>query len=75
VCALNLVTGSVQDCSREYRHAIISTAAMTLLPNHVCFTAQVLGLLFLWLVSFMLSLYEMTNELVMTGLSRFALAI
>jgi hypothetical protein len=77
VCALNLRLASVQDLLVSIVTAIISTVAMTVLPNHVCFTAQVLGTLFWFLygVSFMLSLYEMTNELVMTGLSRFALAI
>jgi hypothetical protein len=77
VCALNFRLARVQDLLVSIVTAIISTLAMTLLPSHVCFTAQVLGTLFWFLygVSFMLSLYEMTNELVMTGLSRFALAI
>lgn len=77
ICALNSRLARVQDLLVSIVTAMISTFAMTLLPNHVCFTAEVLGTLFWFLygVSFMLSLYEMTNELVMTGLSRFALAI
>jgi hypothetical protein len=40
--------------------------------NHkVCFKAQVLG----YGVSFMISLYEMTSNLLITGVTRFALAI
>jgi uncharacterized membrane protein YjjP (DUF1212 family) len=48
--------------------------AVTLLPDKVCFKAQVLGTLFWFLygVAFMISLYEMTSSLLITGLSRFA---
>jgi hypothetical protein len=77
MCALNSRLARIQDLLVSIATAIISTLAMTLFPQHVCFTAEVLGTLFWFLygVSFMLSLYEMTNELLMTGLSRFALAI
>lgn len=57
--------------------AMISTAALVIFPTSTCFSAQILGTLFWFLygISFMLSIYEMTQSLVMTGLTRFAVAI
>lgn len=54
-----------------------SVLSLTLLPSSTCFSAQILGTLFWFLygISFMLSLYEMTQNLILTGLTRFAVAI
>jgi hypothetical protein len=77
LCAVKPQLAGVQDLLVSISTAMISTMALTLLPDKVCFTGQVLGTLFWFLygVSFMISLYEMTSNLLITGLSRFALAI
>jgi hypothetical protein len=77
LCAVKPQLARVQDLLVSISTAMISTMALTLLPDKVCFTGQVLGTLFWFLygVSFMISLYEMTSNLLITGLSRFALAI
>ena len=48
-----------------------------LFPGAVCFRAQILGSLFCFLygISFIMSLYEITQNLVITGLTRFCLAV
>ena len=53
-----------------------STYWTVLFPESSCFRAQVLGSLFCFLhgISFVLSLYEITQNLVITGLTRFCLA-
>jgi hypothetical protein len=77
LCAAKPQLAAVQDLLVSISTAMISTMALTLLPDKVCFTAQVLGTLFWFLygVSFMISLYEMTSDLLITGLTRFARAI
>jgi uncharacterized membrane protein YjjB (DUF3815 family) len=77
ICCRKPELAGIQDLLVSISTAMISTMAMTLFPNAVCFPAQVLGTLFWFLygISFMLSLYEMTQGLTMTGLTRFALAI
>ena len=77
ICCLIPQLAGVQDLLVSISTAMISTMAMTVLPNAVCFPAQVLGTLFWFLygISFMLSLYEMTQGMTLTGLTRFALAI
>ena len=54
-----------------------STLSVVFFPGSVCFRAQVLGTLFGFHngIAFVLSLYEITQDLVMTGLTRFCLAI
>jgi hypothetical protein len=76
-CALNPQLAGVQDLLVSIVTAMISTAAVTLFPDSVCFPAQVLGSLFWFLygISFVMSLYEMTEGLTTTGLVRFALAV
>lgn len=56
--------------------AMISTAAVTSYPDSACFSAQVLGTLywFLYGTAFVLSLYEITNNQLMTGVTRFVQA-
>ena len=77
ICCLKPQLAGVQDLLVSISTAMISTMAITVVPNAVCFPAQALGTLFWFLygVAFMLSLYEMTQGLTMTGLTRFALAI
>jgi hypothetical protein len=77
LCAVKPQLAAVQDLLVSISTAMISTMALTVLPDKVCFTAQVLGTLFWFLygVSFMISLYEMTSDLLITGLTRFARAI
>jgi hypothetical protein len=77
LCAVKPQLAAVQDLLVSISTAMISTMALTVLPDKVCFTAQVLGTLFWFLygISFMISLYEMTGELLVTGLTRFARAI
>jgi len=57
--------------------AFIAVGATTLFPDRECFTALVLGTLlwFLYGLAFMVSLYEVTQHLLLTGLTRFALAV
>mmetsp|Transcript_37687 Transcript_37687/g.82574 ORF Transcript_37687/g.82574 Transcript_37687/m.82574 type:complete len:532 (+) Transcript_37687:96-1691(+) len=56
--------------------AMIATAAVTNYPDSACFSAQVLGTLywFLYGTAFVLSLYEITNNQLMTGVCRFVQA-
>ncbi|KAL7556650.1 hypothetical protein ACA910_017589 [Epithemia clementina (nom. ined.)] len=56
--------------------AMLATYASILFPEGSCFRAQVLGSLFCFLygVSFVLSLYEITQNLIITGITRFCLA-
>lgn len=57
--------------------AMISTAAVTSYPDSTCFSAQVLGTLywFLYGTAYVLSLYEITNNQLMTGVARFVQAL
>lgn len=67
----------VQDILVSISTAMIATAALVIFPTSTCFSAQILGTLFWFLygISFMLSIYEMTQSLVLTGLTRFAVAV
>jgi hypothetical protein len=77
LCALKPQLAGVQDLLVSILTAMISMAAVTAFPDSVCFPAQILGTLFWFLygISFVISLYEMTQGLTMTGLVRFALAV
>jgi uncharacterized membrane protein YjjP (DUF1212 family) len=67
----------VQDTLVSISTAMIATASLVIFPTSTCFSAQILGTLFWFLygISFMLSIYEMTQSLVLTGLTRFAVAV
>jgi uncharacterized membrane protein YjjP (DUF1212 family) len=77
VCTFKPQLARVQDLLISIATAMISIMAVTLLPDKVCFKAQVLGTLFWFLygVSFTISLYEMTSNLLITGVTRFIQAI
>mmetsp|Transcript_6118 Transcript_6118/g.17118 ORF Transcript_6118/g.17118 Transcript_6118/m.17118 type:complete len:548 (-) Transcript_6118:315-1958(-) len=53
--------------------AMISTAAVTTFPDSACFSSQVLGTLywFLYGTAFVISLYEISNNQLITGTTRF----
>lgn len=57
--------------------AMISVMSFTFYPESTCFSAQVMGTLywFFYGTAFVLSLYEITNNQLMTGLSRFVQAL
>ena len=77
ICMLHPQLAGVQDVLVSISTGMISSTSMVLFPDSVCTSAQILGTLFWFLygISFTLSLYEMTQGLTMTGLTRFALSI
>ena len=77
VASKNPTVGELEDMLVSIVTAMISTMAATVLPDSTCFLAQVLGTLFTYLygVAFMVSLYEIYNRQLVTGVTRLALAL
>jgi hypothetical protein len=77
LCSVKPQLIDIQDLLVSISTAFVATASWVLIPDKVCFKAQVLGTLFWFLygISFMISLYEMTSKLLITGVARFTLAI
>jgi len=76
-CAVNKMLIDVEELLIGICTAMIAVLALTLFPNRTCFTWLVLGTLlwFLYGLAFVVSLYEVTQNLLLTGLTRFALAV
>jgi len=76
ICTAHEQLTGVMDYVVAILTALISVASVTLFHTKTCFSAQVLGTLywFFYRTAFVLSLYEMTNNQLMTGVLRFAQA-